>query len=154
MAYKTVPAQSSCLITCVSGHHPSVELGQEKSLCPATYQGGILVQLICTSIVKDVTYVCSTSSWKISVKNSIRTHGGEHICLCMVLHSFQSFVRSKNIISFILSPLKEVSRSIPLHYWFNLVVCLFPVAVFFALHLLMAAVPLPLLRCLNFSSAL
>ena len=68
MAYKTVPAQSSNLIVCVSGHCPSVKLGQEKSLCPATYQEGILVQLICPSIVKDVSYVCSTSNWKISLK--------------------------------------------------------------------------------------
>ena len=100
MAYKTVPAQSSCLTICVSGPRPSVEPGQEKSLRPATYQEGILVQLICPSIVKDVTYVCSTSSWKISVKKSIRTHGGEHICICVVLHSFQSFGKSKNIHKF------------------------------------------------------
>jgi hypothetical protein len=41
MAHKTVPAYSSSLTVCISGHHPSVALREEKSLCPATYKEGI-----------------------------------------------------------------------------------------------------------------
>lgn len=68
-------------------------------------------------------------------------------------HYFQSFGRSKKVTSFIVYPLKEVLRSIPLHHWFHLVACLLPVAVLFAPHLLMAPVLLPLLSYLHLSAA-